>query len=207
MRLLRFGSGLNHCGSVTLHTRRLTLRRFSRADTEAMFRNWASDPDVTRFLLWRFHTVTSETREVIEYWLSQYHRRDFYEWAIVPDGMGEPIGSCGASKVWGKKGVWEIGYCLGKQWWGMGYGTEAAAAVIDLLFEKVGCRELIAMHELGNDASGRVMLKCGMQPIEGKIQLVRSDHGLLRCQVYRISRAQWAARCPGQQFGAEPAQP
>ena len=50
----------------------------------------------------------------------------------------------------------------------MGYGTEAAAAIMQLFFERVGCRELIAMHEIGNDASGRVMEKCGMQRIPRK---------------------------------------
>ena len=192
MNFFRCGS-LNHCGSVTLHTPRLTLRKFTRADADAMFNNWASDPEVTRYLLWRYHTHPSETREVIEYWLSQYRRRDFYEWAIVPEGSDQPVGSCGAFKVWGKKGVWEIGYCLGRNWWGMGYGTEAAAAIMQLFFERVGCRELIAMHEIGNDASGRVMEKCGMQRIPGKIQMVRSDHGVLRCLVYRIKAGEYSA--------------
>ena len=75
----------------------------------------------------------------------------------------------------------------------MGYGTEAAAAIMQLFFERVGCRELIAMHEIGNDASGRVMEKCGMQRIPGKIQMVRSDHGVLRCLVYRIKAGEYSA--------------
>lgn len=187
MRFLNFGSGLNHCGSVTLHTPRLTLRKFTRADVDAMFHNWASDPEVTKYLLWRYHTAPSETRDVIEYWTSQYRRRDFYEWAIVPVGFDEPIGSCGASRARGKRGVWEIGYCLGKPWWGMGYCTEAAQAMIQLFFDRVGCRELIAMHEIGNDASGRVMQKCGMIPLGSKPEHVRSDHGILLCQVYHIT--------------------
>ena len=43
---------MRHLGTQTLHTPRLTLRPFSREDGAAMYRNWASDPEVTRFLSW-----------------------------------------------------------------------------------------------------------------------------------------------------------
>lgn len=41
---------MNHKGTVTLETERLILRRFTMDDAEAMFRNWASDPEVTKYL-------------------------------------------------------------------------------------------------------------------------------------------------------------
>ena len=46
---------LNHKGTATLTTPRLTLRRFEIADAQAMFDNWANDPRVTRHLTWRPH--------------------------------------------------------------------------------------------------------------------------------------------------------
>jgi len=41
---------MNHCGTQYIETERLVLRRFSVSDAQAMFRNWASDPEVTRYL-------------------------------------------------------------------------------------------------------------------------------------------------------------
>ncbi len=188
--LNRFGfrtRELSHKGSIVLSTPRLTLRPFTVRDEEAMFQNWASDPEVTRYLLWRAHLSSAETKDVLLYWQEQYRRKDFYEWAIVPKGETAPIGSCGASKVRGKRLVLEIGYCLGKNWWGHGYAPEAAAELLRFFFDEVGCREIIAMHEIGNEASGRVMEKCGMLPLDVPPQRVRSDHGMLRCKVYGIT--------------------
>ena len=41
---------MNHCGTRQLDTERLVLRRFVTEDAEAMFRNWASEPEVTKYL-------------------------------------------------------------------------------------------------------------------------------------------------------------
>ena len=195
---------LSHKGSVPLSTDRLLLRPFTVKDEKAMFDNWASDPEVTRYLLWRAHITSAETKDVLLYWQEQYRRKDFYEWAIVPKGSTEPIGSCGASKVRGKQLVLEIGYCLGKNWWGKGYAPEAAGELLRFFFNEVGCKEIIAMHELGNDASGRVMEKCGMVPADCPPQKVRSDHGLLRCRVYRITRTQFEQKQKGlNRYGSE----
>ena len=47
---------MKHCGTQTIETKRILLRRFSEDDAEAMYQNWASDPDVTQFLTWPPHT-------------------------------------------------------------------------------------------------------------------------------------------------------
>jgi len=46
---------MNHKGTETLETERLLLRRFSESDAEAVFRNWASDDEVTKYLTWPSH--------------------------------------------------------------------------------------------------------------------------------------------------------
>ena len=46
---------LNHKGTKTIETERLILRQFTMADAPAMYRNWASDPEVTEFLTWPTH--------------------------------------------------------------------------------------------------------------------------------------------------------
>jgi len=55
----------------------------------------------------------------------------------------------------------ELGYWLAEAAWGKGYGTEAAAAVVDHAFTSLGHRELIASYHLGNTASQRILLGLG----------------------------------------------
>ena len=87
------GAYMNHLGTKTIQTARLELRRFTADDAEAMYRNWASDPEVTKYLTWPHHTGADVSRTVLTDWVAGYQRRDFYQWAIVPHGMIEPIGS------------------------------------------------------------------------------------------------------------------
>lgn len=62
----------------------------------------------------------------------------------------------------------ELGYWLGHPYWGHGYATEAARAVMAFGFEKLQLNRIFASHFSGNDASGRVLQKLGMKP-EGKL--------------------------------------
>lgn len=93
-----------HKGTVTLATDRLILRRFTVDDTEAMFRNWANDPEVTRYLTWQPHASVEASRQVLDRWIRNYEsldsNSDAYQWAIVPKNLGEPIGSISVVSVY-----------------------------------------------------------------------------------------------------------
>ena len=67
---------MNHCGTRTIETERLILRRLEEADAEAIYRNWASDPEVTRFLTWPTHTDINVTKYVLDTWLPLYEQKD-----------------------------------------------------------------------------------------------------------------------------------
>jgi len=56
---------MNHIGTIRLETDRLILRRFTIADAEGMFNNWASDDDVTKYLTWPTHQNVEMTRGYI----------------------------------------------------------------------------------------------------------------------------------------------
>ena len=60
---------MKHCGTQRIETERLLLRRFSIDDADAMFRNWASDPEVTRFLTWPAHSSVEVSRAVCRVFL------------------------------------------------------------------------------------------------------------------------------------------
>ena len=153
---------MQHLGTTQLQTERLILRRFLPADAEAMYRNWASDPEVTRFLTWPPHANVNVSRWVVNDWISHYKEKDFYQWAMVPKELGEPIGTISVVAYDDRMGKIEVGYCIGKQWWHRGYMTEALGAVIHFFFEEVGSNRVQACHDTNNPNSGLVMRKCGM---------------------------------------------
>ena len=153
---------LTHKGTQTIETTRLILRRARMEDAEPMFRNWANDPDVTKFLTWPPHGDMEVTRNLLANWVESYQKDDYYQWMIVLKEIDEPIGSIMVSTV-GRAQSAHIGYCIGKRWWHQGIMTETLKAVIDFLFDEVGYHRIEAMHDPNNPHSGEVMKKCGMK--------------------------------------------
>ena len=153
---------MHHQGTVKIETDRLILRRFKIEDANVMYRNWASDDEVTQYLTWPTHADANVTRGVIEGWIQNYANPDFYNWAIVLKVIGEPIGSLGVVKYDEKTASAAIGWCIGKRWWGQGIMPEAARAVLQYLFTEIGFNRIAAQHDKNNPKSGRVMQKIGM---------------------------------------------
>ncbi|HPX93132.1 MAG TPA: GNAT family N-acetyltransferase [Bacillota bacterium] len=152
-----------HKGTVRLETERLILRRFTVADAEAMFKNWASDPEVTKYLSWEPHVNIEETREILRTWVNSYDFKNYYSWGIEIKDSETLIGSIAV--VEGRENIRlvHIGYCIGKPWWHQGYVSEALAELIRFFFEEVGVNRIESCHEPANTHSGDVMKKCGMQ--------------------------------------------
>mgnify|MGYP000893313850 FL=1 len=153
---------MTHKGTFRLETERLVLRRFSLNDAEAMFRNWANDPEVTKYLTWNPHGNITETRRVLKNWTDSYESPDSY-WAIVPKSVGEPIGSISIVQRNNNVNSVHIGYCIGKAWWRQGYTSEALTELIRFFFEEVGVNRIDSRHDTRNPNSGKVMRKAGMQ--------------------------------------------
>lgn len=126
-----------------------------------MFKNWANDADVTRFLSWQAHQNITDTENIVNLWLSEYNCMDRYNWVIVHKITNEPIGNISVVRFNASSEYAEVGYCLGKKWWGRGFMTEALGAVTDYLINTVGFHSVRACHAVKNPASGRVMEKCG----------------------------------------------
>ncbi|GHV11112.1 hypothetical protein FACS1894219_01730 [Clostridia bacterium] len=162
-----------HKGTVTLETERLILRRFTPGDAEAMFRNWASDPEVTKYLMWQPHPDVIVTEHILNEWIPQYEKPDYYHWTIVPRDLGEPAGTIAAVRQSDDDRMVHIGYCIGKTWWRRGYMTEALTEIVRFFFEEVGVNRVESRHDPRNPNSGKVMQKAGMR-YEGTSR--QSDH-------------------------------
>ena len=154
---------MKHLGTQRLETERLILRRFVMEDAKAMYQNWASDNEVTKYLTWPSHDSVDVSKAVLEEWTAAYAKENSYQWAIVLKENGEdPIGSIGAVNMNEDVSSVHIGYCLGRPWWHRGIMSEALAAIMDFFFNEVDVNRIESRHDPRNPHSGMVMQKCGM---------------------------------------------
>ena len=182
---------LKHTGTQTIETARLILRKAEGRDAQPMFRNWASDPEVTKYLTWPAHGSVAVSEMVIGSWLQEYDTENYYQWMIVLKELGEPIGSISVVRQNESIGEMEIGYCIGKKWWHRGIVSEALTAVMGYLFTQVGASRIAARHDPNNPHSGGVMRKCGMQYEGTSRGSDRNNQGICDTAQYAILRDEW----------------
>ena len=82
---------LKHKGTQTIETSRLIMRQARIEDAEAMFRNWANDSEVTKYLTWPPHGNVEVTKQILASWVEGYKNDDYYQWMIVLKDKNEPI--------------------------------------------------------------------------------------------------------------------
>jgi len=104
---------------------------------------------------------------------------------------GTIIGGCGVGRLSGTDP--EIGYWLGVPYWGNGYATEVARAVIDHAFTELGYERLEAGARVSNPASRRVLEKCGFQWTGVILQRVRAINSSAPSDRFRLDRGLWAS--------------
>ena len=143
-------------------TSRLYLRRLVPDDFEALFALY-SDPEIRRFF--PDGTLTAEQTQGELNWFLNGHP-DFPElglWATIHKETNRFIGRCGLLPwtIEGKQEV-EVAYLINKRYWGQGFGTEAAQAVLNYGFEALGLSRLVCLIDKDNLASIKVALNIGM---------------------------------------------
>lgn len=169
---------MKHLGTQRIEAERLILRKTQLEDAQAIFDNWASDPDVTKYLTWPTHTSVDVTKQVAESWVKGYDQENFYLWMIELKENGQPIGSISVVNMDDRVEKAEIGYCIGRNWWHKGIMTEALRAVMDFLFDDVGVNRIEARHDPRNPHSGGVMRKCGLKYEGTSRQSDRNNQGI-----------------------------
>ena len=147
---------------IILETKRLILRHMIPDDLDRLFELY-SDPEMRRYFP---EGVLSyeETKEEVGWYLNGHPEYpELGLWTTIHKETNQLIGRCGLLPwmIDGNPEV-EVAYMISKVYWGQGLGTEAAQAIRDYGFGKLGLTRLICLISHGNAASIRVAEKTGM---------------------------------------------
>lgn len=173
---------------MTLQTKRILLRPWREEDAENLYK-YAKDPEVGLPAGWLPHTSVENSREIIRGVLSA---PDTYAVCLKEDG--KPIGSVGFHRndLAENDDEYELGYWIGKPFWGQGLIPEASREMLRYAFEDLGMARVWCGHYDGNVKSRRVMEKLGFvyhHTTEGiEVSLlgeIRTGHALL------LTREEW----------------
>ena len=132
-----------------------------------------------------------DAEQVLGMWLESYADPAFYQWAIVPKELGEPVGTISVVQMNEKIDLVHIGYCIGHAGGHQGITSEAFGAIIPFFFREVGVNRIESRHDVNNPNSGKVMKKCGLQ-YEGTLrQADWSNQGIVDVSYYGLLRQDW----------------
>ncbi len=175
-----------------LETERLLLRRLTLQDAHDVF-SYASDPEMTRYLMWSPHKSIDDSLTFIASAIDRYEQRQPGPWGIVLKETQTIIGTCDYIHWRPEHGRGEIGYALNRQHWGRGLMTEAVREIIAYGFREKGLNRIQAMCEIPNVASARVMEKAGMT-FEGILRQYMVQRDKFRdMKIYAILREDFRA--------------
>jgi RimJ/RimL family protein N-acetyltransferase len=177
---------LREAGRCVLETDRLLLRRPTLADVRAIS-HLAND-----------RRIAENTRRLPHPYL-QDHAVEFVrgiaigqrETAFLIENNHTPIGMVGLD--WREAEVPELGYWLGVEFWGQGFATEAARAVIDFSFEEFEIEQIRSAARVANPSSRNVLEKCGFQWSGVELHRFEALGSSTPVDCFRLTRSVWAS--------------
>jgi RimJ/RimL family protein N-acetyltransferase len=177
---------LREPSNCILETERLTLRRPTLADVKAIAR-LAND-----------RRIAENTRR-LPHPYSQEHAIEFVramanngrETVFLIENNHTPLGVVGID--WREPEAPELGYWLGVEHWGQGFGTEAARAVIDFTFEEFDIEHLMSGARVTNPSSRNILEKCGFQWSGVELHRFEALGSSTPVDRFRLSRGVWSS--------------
>ena len=148
---------------MTIETDQLVLRPWEDGDAAELYA-LASDPEIGPACGWAPHASERESLEVIRHVL-----RVPESYAVIDRRTGELLGAAalkgpGTSRLAASRHEFELGYWIGRQFWGYGYATEAAEALVRRAITELGATLIWGACEAGNVRSRAVLEACGLEP-------------------------------------------
>jgi RimJ/RimL family protein N-acetyltransferase len=177
---------LREASSCVLETERLMLRRPTLADVKAIA-HLAND-----------RRIAENTRR-LQHPYSQDHAVAFVramaddksETVFLIENNHVPIGIVGVN--WREPEAPELGYWLGVEYWGQGFATESARAVIDYTFEEFDIEHLMSGARVANPASRNILEKCGFQWSGVELHRFEALGSSTPVDRFRLTRSVWSS--------------
>jgi RimJ/RimL family protein N-acetyltransferase len=144
------------------------------------------DDEVTRFTA-RAHLSRMEAWRHLATMVGHWHLRGFGMWGVEDLANGKLVGRVGFHEPDGWPDF-ELGWTIGREFWGKGYATEAARAALDYAFKEMGRDHVISLIDPENVRSIAVAEKLG-ESVEGNVEV--GGHRLL---IYGIRKETWDAQ-------------
>jgi len=177
---------LRETSSCVLETERLTLRRPTLADVKAIAR-LANDRRIAENTRRLPHPYSQD--DAIEFVRATANENRGTVFLIESELT--PIGVVGVD--WRDPDAPELGYWLGVEHWGQGFGTEAARAMIDFAFEEFAIEHLISGARVANPASRNILEKCGFQWSGVELHRFEALGSSTPVDCFRLSRSVWSS--------------
>lgn len=174
-----------------IESERLRLRRMKRGDAKVMFRYW-SDPEVTRYMNVPPFTSVEEAWDMINLLNGLSESEDAMRFGIELKEEGKLIGSCGYN-VWELSGSYrgEIGYDLGREYWGRGYMSEALRMLLAYGYDTMGLNRIEALVEPENSGSRKLLLSFGFKE-EGLLrEYQQTEKGFVNLLMYSLLKKEY----------------
>ncbi len=141
-------------------TERLVLRQLTAEDSEVWFQNLSNDEIAELVGMEPLKTI-DEANEIIESFSDRFKERTGMAWAITLKESNEFIGTCSYEQIDNRNHSGEIGYDLLKEYWGLGFMTEALRAIINYGFERFKLNRIEAHTASDNTASRNLLRRLG----------------------------------------------
>jgi RimJ/RimL family protein N-acetyltransferase len=170
--------------SCVLETQRLMLRRPTLADVKAIA-SLANDRRIAENTRRLPHPYSVEHAVAFVRALDEERRESVF----LIENEDKLIGGVGVD--WREAEAPELGYWLGVRYWGQGFGTEAARAVIDFVFEEFEVEQLRAGARVINPASRNILEKCGFQWTGVELHRFEALGSSTPVDRFRLSRSVW----------------
>lgn len=188
-------------GDVITQTERLTVRNWIEADRD-LFHEINSDPEVMAYF--PFRRSRAQADELFDRIRGTINETGFGFFALALRQNDQAIGFCGLAHTdlepFLPKGSVEIGWRLARPFWGKGYVTEAASALLAYGFDQRGLEEIVSFAVSENSRSTAVMKRIGMRPDPVRDfdhpRVPESHPHLRRHVLYAITAAQWRQGSP-----------
>ncbi len=178
------GSPMAH---LPLETERLLLRPYRQDDTGAVAR-LLDDTAMADFLMVipRPFVVFDARKLVKAAWRRLATGRGFDLLAVLKPGDGAPVGSVGMGlHDGGRHG--DLGFWIGRDWWGRGYGTEAAGRMVEFARDSLGVSRITATAAVSNPASRRILEKLGFVETGRDVKQAPSSGEMRDVILYELS--------------------